>query len=49
VADTDLSILTVDENRFPRKGDYYMSKDFASAENQIELELSCDLSRVQMK
>jgi len=49
LADTDLSILKVDENRFPRKGDYYMSQDFASAENQIELELDCDLSRVQMK
>jgi len=49
LADTDLSILKVDENRFPRKGDHYMSQDFASAENQIELELDCALSRVQMK
>lgn len=49
VADADLSILKVDENRFPRKGDYYMSQDFASAENRIELELDCDLSRVQVK
>lgn len=49
MADADLSILKVDESRFPRKGDYYVSPDFASAKNQIELELDCDLSRVQVK
>ncbi|MBA7561767.1 hypothetical protein ES708_03409 [subsurface metagenome] len=49
VADADLSILKVDENRFPRKGDYYVSQDFASAKNRIEIELDCDLSRVQVK
>ena len=49
MADADLSILKVDESRFPRKGDYYVSQDFASAKNRIELELNCDLSRVQVK
>ncbi len=49
MADADLSVLKVDENRFPRKGDYYVSQDFASAKNRIELELDCDLSRVQVK
>jgi len=49
VTDTDLSVLKVDEHRFPRKGDYYISQDFASAKNRIELELNCDLSRVQVK
>lgn len=49
MADADLSILKVDESRFPRKGDYYVSPDFASAKNRIELELDCDLSRVQVK
>jgi len=49
VTDTDLSILKVDEHRFPRNGDYYVSPDFASAKNRIEIELDCDLSRVQVK
>jgi hypothetical protein len=49
MADADLSVLKVDENRFPRNGDYYVSQDFASAKNRIELELDCDLSRVQVK
>jgi len=49
MADADLSILKVDESRFPRKGDYYVSPDFASAKNRVEIELDCDLSRVQVK
>ena len=49
MADADLSVLKVDENRFPRKGDYYVSQDFASGKNRIEIELDCDLSRVQVK
>jgi len=49
MADTDLSVLKVNENRFPRNGDYYVSQDFASAKNRIELELDCALSRVQVK
>lgn len=47
--DTDLSVLNVNESRFPKKGDYYISPNFESAENRIELELDCDLSRVQVK
>jgi len=49
MADADLSILKVDESRFPRNGDYYVSPDFASAKNRVEIELDCDLSRVQVK
>jgi len=49
MANTDLSILKVDENRFPRKGDYYSSEDFASARNRVEIELDCDLSRMQVR
>lgn len=49
MADADLSIFKVDEHRFPRNGDYYVSQDFASAKNRVELELDCDLSRVQVK
>jgi len=47
--DTDLTALEVDESRFPRKGDYYISPDFERAENRIELEIDCDLGRVQVK
>ena len=47
--DADLSAFEMDENRFPRKGDYYVSPDFESAENRVELELECDIGRVQVK
>ena len=47
--DTNLSVLDVDENRFPQQGDYYMSQDFVNAENRIELEISCNVGRVQVK
>ena len=47
--DTDLSAFEINESRFPRKGDYYISPDFESAKNRIELELDCDIGRVQVK
>lgn len=47
--DTDLSAFEVDESRFPKKGDYYISPDFESAENRVELEIDCDIGRVQVK
>jgi hypothetical protein len=47
--DTNLSVLDVDESRFPQQGDYYMSQDFVSAENRVELEIDCDVGRVQVK
>jgi len=47
--DVDLGAFEVDENRFPKKGGYYISPDFESAQNRIELELDCDLGRVQIK
>jgi len=48
-ADIDLGFLEVDQSRFPRKGDYCMSRDFESAENRVELEIDCDIARVQVK
>lgn len=48
-ADVDLGIFEVDENRFPRKDSYYMSPDFEDAENRVELEIDCDVGRVQVK
>jgi len=47
--DTNLSALDVDKSRFPQQGDYYMSPDFVSAENRVELEIDCNVGRVQVK
>lgn len=48
-ADVDLSAFEMSESRFPKKGDYYISQDFESAENRVELELDCDIGRVQVR
>ena len=48
-ADMDLSALEIDESRFPREGDYYISRDFESAENKLELQIDCDVGRVEVK
>ncbi len=47
--DKGLSAFHVDESRFPRKGDYYISQDFESAKNRIELEIDSDVGRVEVK
>ena len=47
--DKGLSAFDIDENRFPRKGDYYISQDFESAKNRIELEIDSDIGRVEVK
>ncbi len=44
-----MRVLDVDESRFPQQGDYYVSQDFESAENRIELEIDCDVGRVQVR
>ena len=48
-ANVNLAALEVDERRFPKKGDYYISDDFESVENRIELELDCDIGRIEVK
>jgi hypothetical protein len=48
-ADVNLSIFTIDTNRFPRQGDYYISPDYASVTNRIELNILCDVSRLVIK
>ena len=48
-ANVDLVAFEVDESRFPRQGDYYISQDFESAENRIELELDCDIGNIKIK
>ncbi|MFC2017501.1 LiaI-LiaF-like domain-containing protein [Chloroflexota bacterium] len=47
--DIDLSVFDIDESRFSQQGDYYMSQDFDSAENRIELEIDCDVGRVRVR
>ena len=47
--ESDLTTFEVDESRFPKKGDYYISSNFESARNRVELELDCDIGRVQVK
>ena len=47
--ESDLNALEVDESRFPKTGDYYISPNFDSAQNRIELELDCDIGRVQVR
>ena len=47
--DVDLSAFEVNGGRFSRRGDYYISQDFDSAENRLELELDGDITRVQVK
>lgn len=46
---TSLTALEVDERRFPRKGDFYVSPDFENAGNRVELELDCSLGKVLVK
>jgi len=48
-ADIDLSAFDVDESRFPKQGDYYISDNFDTAQNRIYLEIDCDVGRVQVK
>ena len=47
--DTDLSAFDVDESRFPKQGDYYISDHFDTAQNRIYLEIDSDVGRVQVK
>jgi len=47
--DVDLAIIEVNERRFPKKGVYYVSDDFDSAANRLEVELYGALGRVQLK
>ncbi|MDO9332895.1 MAG: DUF5668 domain-containing protein [Dehalococcoidales bacterium] len=48
-ADVNLSMFRIDTERFPRQGDYYISPDYASATNRIELNILCDVSRLTIK
>ena len=48
-ADTSLCNLDINESRFPKRGDYFVSQDFDTASNRIDLEINCDVGRVEVK
>ncbi len=48
-ADTNLATLDADEERFPKKDGFYVSKGFENAQNRIDLKLDCNLGRVLVK
>ena len=47
--DTNVTGIDIDKSRFPQSGDYYMSPDFATSSSQVELEIKCNVGRVQIK
>lgn len=48
-ANTSISILQVDQLRFPRQGEYYVSPDFESAPSRVILNITCDVGRITVK
>ncbi|MCL0082632.1 cell wall-active antibiotics response protein [Dehalococcoidia bacterium] len=46
--DLNVGVLEIDESRFPRKGDYYISPDFEDAENRIYLRIDLNAGRVEV-
>ena len=47
--DINVTNVDVDRSRFPQSGDYYMSDDFGTSGKQVELEIKCNVGRVQIK
>ncbi len=47
--DNNLSAVSIDQQRFTRQGDYYVSPDYETAANGIELNILCDVSRLVIK
>ncbi|MCL0059284.1 cell wall-active antibiotics response protein [Dehalococcoidia bacterium] len=46
--DLNVGVLEIDESRFPKKGDYYISPDFEDAENRIYLRIDLNAGRVEV-
>jgi hypothetical protein len=44
-----LSSYQIDEQRFPRDGDYYVSPDFAQAINRVDLEIDAGVASVEIR
>ena len=45
----NVSVSDVDTGRFPRQGDYYVSPDFETAGNRIEMEIERDVDRLEVR
>lgn len=46
---SSLSTVTVNESRFPKNGDYYVSPNFATAGDRLEIEVDCNVGRFEVK
>jgi hypothetical protein len=46
--DKSLSAIDVNESRFPKKGDDYVSLDFSGAQSHLELEIDGNVSRLKI-
>ena len=46
---SDLASVHADSSRFQYKNGYYISDDFDAAASQIELEINCNIGRVEVK
>ncbi len=47
--DLGIGSLDIDEGRFPKSGDRYISSDFATAENRLELEVDGGIGRISVR
>ncbi len=47
--DAGISDLDIDEARFPRTGDVYLSRDFETAANRIDLEIDAGASSIEIR
>lgn len=48
-AEGGLSGITIDQNRFPRVGNYYQSPDYETAENRVDLHIETGVSGVTVR
>ena len=47
--DSDLSGVKVDEQRFPRTGSRFESRDFGAAQDRVEIDIDANLSSVNIR
>ncbi len=48
-ADVKVGALDIDEDRFLKKGGYYISPNFEDSESRIELKIECNAGRVEIR
>ncbi|MEW6142592.1 MAG: DUF5668 domain-containing protein [Chloroflexota bacterium] len=48
-AEAGISSVDIDQTRFPKSGDYYVSPDYATARNRIELELKAGAASITVR